>query len=293
MKYNYVLLNGAVMTRETWLKDPEDWILQSDQAIRADFFASGNRIPFLEPSLNILKSRFQSVGWELPLALTFPLLLPKFEKLLNKNRSFKGTVIHLLIMPAEATDGLDGTKGYQYLAFPEERSDDHFPLNSKGLAIGISSGYRNSGEPFFSSMVRSRIRSRLIREECLTKGWDEIILLDSKGFLSEALSGNIFLRIKDRIVTPGRENNCFPRLMTDITKHLIGKAGLTAQEVPTIRPEDLKNAEEVFLSDDLHGIRWVLSFENKRYYRKLSSVLSESLKNMVQRTDQFSIGSWG
>ncbi|HBB90737.1 MAG: hypothetical protein A2X22_11430 [Bacteroidetes bacterium GWF2_49_14] len=293
MKYNYVLLNGSVITRESWLKDPEEWILQADQAIRADFFASGNRIPFLEASLRILTLRFQSVGWELPIALSYPMLLPKFEKLLNKNRSFKGTVIHLVIMPVEVTAGLDGTKGFQYLAFTEERPDDFFPLNSKGLAIGISSGYRNSGEPFYSSMVRSRIRSLLIREECVANGWDEILLLDPKGRLSEASSANVFLRIKDRVVTPGPENNCFPRLMTGITKNLIIKAGLNFTEVHKITPEDLGNAEEVFLTDDLYGIRWVLSYENKRYYRKVSSALSERLKDLVQRTDQFSMGSSG
>jgi branched-chain amino acid aminotransferase len=261
--------------------------------IECHIFASGNRIPLLEQSLQHLEGRFQSVGWSLPQSLTQRELQPNLEKLLNRNRNFKGCMIHLAIMPIEAASGFDGNTSFNYLAVTEEMEYDYFPLNNKGLAIGIAKGFRNTGGPFYSSMVRSRIRSLLIREEYLASGWDECLLTDQRGFLSEASAGNIFLRTGERILTPAPENNCLPRVITSLVKDLAIKSGYRIEVVKNLAPDNLNKAEEVFLTDDLNGIRWVLSFENKRYYRKVSAVLSDELRNYLQHPDQFHKGSSG
>jgi branched-chain amino acid aminotransferase len=289
----YYLFNGSLVPRESWNSSPEEWIRNSGLVIETHFFASGNRIPLLAESLRLLDQRFQSVGWHIPDSLKMNDLLPNLEKLLNRNRNFKGCMIHMAVMPVASASGFDGNTGFNYLAVTEEMEFDFFPLNIKGLAIGISAGFRNTGEPFYSSIVRSPIRTLLIREEYLNNGWDDSLLLDHKGFLSEASTGNLFIRTGDRILTPGPENNCFPRVMTSLVRDLALKKGFRIDVLKNLVPEHLKNAEEVFITDDINGIRWVLSYENKRYYRKVSAQLSDELRNYLQNPGQFQSGSSG
>jgi len=272
---------------------PEEWFEVSGQCIRQSLFASGNRIPFLKPWLELLGQRFGSIGWHLPDEFRLPEFKILLEKLLNRNRLFKGSWIHLLIIPVFPSAELDCSPAFKCIGLTEEIEFDYFPLNQKGLSIGVSEKFHNTADPFYSSMVRSLLRNLLIRQEAVTNGWDEIFLTDQRGFLSEASESNIFLRLKDQIITPAPSNNCFPRIITGIIKELIPHTGYSVTVSEKLKPQDLMKADEVFLTDDINGIRWVLGYGKKRFYRKISNSLHEELTGMIRTTDQFQPGFSG
>lgn len=235
----------------------------------------------------------ESVGWHLPDEFRLPEFKIQLEKLLNRNRLFKGSWIHLLIIPVFPSTELDCSPSFSCIGITEAIESDDFPLNQKGLTIGVSEKYHNTADPFISSMIRSPLRSLLIRQEAVYNGWDEIILTDQKGYLSEASESNIFIKIRDMVITPSSSNNCFPRIMTGIIKGMIPQAGFTLTVSEKITVQDLMTADEVFLTDDINGVRWVLGYQNKRFYRKISSVLHEELVTLVRATDQFQVGFSG
>ncbi len=293
MKNNYLLYNGDILPRNSLRLSLEDWLLNAGLTLRIDLFASGNRIPFLAAHLILLEKQFAAAGWLMPVMFETHSLKAKFEKLLNKNRLFKGSRIHWYIIPGLPAGTFNGLTEFSYLAFTEELEFDYFPLNQKGLAIGISSNYRNTGDPYYSSLARSRIRHLLIHQEAVMNGWNEILLLDQAGFLSEASDGNLFIRMKNEIVTPSPANNCLPRAIYLIIRSLCLENGISVTESPAIKPEDLLEADEIFLADDTNGIRWVLSIEKKRFYRKTALLLSNLLKKRLEAMDQFHIGFSG
>lgn len=293
MKNNYILYNGEFLLRDSFPVSAPEWLQLSGQMMRISLFASGNRIPFLEPHLSLLTRQFFSIGWELPGSFEPATLKSKFEKLLNRNRLFKGSRIHWFIIPGLSSGHVPGIPEFRYLAFTEGLEHDHFPLNQKGLSIGISKRFMNSGDPYYSSMVRSSIRSILIRQEAMENNWNEIILTDPQGNLSEILDGNLFIRFGNDILVPSAATNTLPRVMSGIVRDICRQAGFTLSESDELCSTHLIDADEIFISDDLNGIRWVLSFEKKRYYRKAAVTISDELNRLVRRTDQFHMGSSG
>lgn len=282
-----------MIPRESVNLSPEEWFEISEICMRQSLFASGNRIPFLIPWLELLRQRFNSVGWHLPDEFRLPGFKLQLEKLLNRNRLFKGSWIHLLIIPVFPSAELDCSPDFKCIALTEEIEFDYFPLNLKGVSIGVSEKYHNTADPFVSSMVRSQLRSLLIRQEAASKGWDDIILTDQNGFLSEASASNIFIKIKDQVMTSAPSNNCFPRIITGIIKNLIPKTGLALVVSDRLKAQDFLKADEAFLTDDIHGIRWILGYEKKRYYHKITNILHEELTDQIRTTDQFQAGSSG
>ncbi len=240
-----------------------------------------------------MKQRFGSVGWHLPDEFRMPDFKLQLEKLLNRNRLFKGSWIHLLIIPEFPSTELDCSPGFTCIGLTEESEFDYFPLNQKGLAIGVSTRYQNTAEPFYSSMVRSPLRKLMIRQETVFNGWDEIIITDPNGYLSETADSNIFIKSKGIILTPAPENHGYPRIISGIIQDLIPITGCNLRISDKIKIEDLVKADEVFLTDDRNGIRWVLGYEKKRFYRKVSSLLHEELSSLIRTTDQFQVGSSG
>lgn len=293
MKNKYILYRQSVIPRESANLSLEEWFEISEHSIRQSLFASGNRIPFLKPWLELLRQRFASVGWHLPDEFNLPDFRIQLEKLLNRNRLFKGSRIHLLIIPVFPSTELDCSPAFRCIGLTEEMEFDYFPLNQKGLSIGISEKYHNTADPFISSMVRSPLRNLLIRQEAVFNGWDEIILTDENGFLSETLTGNIFIRIKDQILTPAPSNHCLPRMITGLVKELIPGTGCMHVVSDKLKKQDLVKADEVFITDDLNGLRWVIGYEKKRFYRKVSNSLHEELTRLIRNTDQFQSGFSG
>ncbi len=293
MSNRYILYNQSVIPRDSLNLSPEDWFDISTQCIRQSLFTSGNRIPFLKMWLDMLAKRFATVGWHLPDEFSLPEFKLLLEKLLNRNRLFKGSWIHLLIIPVFPSTELDCSPAFKCIALTEESEYDYFPLNIKGLTIGVSEKYHNTADPFYSSMVRNPLRNLLVTQEAAMNGWDEIILTDRDGNFSETAGSNIFIKIKNEIFTPSPLNYGFPRMVTGIVSDLISRTGCTLTVSDGLKTADLSRAEEIFITDDMRGIQWILGYEKKRYYRRISITLHEELTELVRTTDQFQPGSAG
>ncbi len=102
----------------------------------------------------------------------------------------------------------------------------------------------------------------LAKHETEREGFDDALMLDYRGFVTEATGANIFFVIDDKLVTP-----IVDCVLDGITRRsvieLASKRGISVEEI-RILPDDMKKATEVFLTgtaaevtpvkqiDDLH-----------------------------------------
>ncbi|TDJ05336.1 MAG: hypothetical protein E2O68_06640 [Deltaproteobacteria bacterium] len=106
------------------------------------------------------------------------------------------------------------------------------------------------------------------------QGLDEVIFFNQEGLITECSTSNIFLIKGDRILTP-KPNKCF--LTGILRNNLINH--LKAEELD-LSFEDLKEADEVFLTNSVRGIVPVTKFEDK--ILKKSSKIPEIYKKMIE-----------
>ncbi len=103
-----------------------------------------------------------------------------------------------------------------------------------------------------------------------------VILLDEKGFLSEASDSNIFLVEKGICFTPSLQNACVDGVMRRVVLGMLKKNKRAARE-ENIEPGRLLAADEVFLVNAVSGVSWVKIFRKKIYTNETSRMLAESL----------------
>lgn len=89
--------------------------------------------------------------------------------------------------------------------------------------------------------------SVLGKAEAARLGVDDVIMLDSQGFLSEAPVANLFVREGDRILTPSVTNGILPGITRQFVIELLHSLGQSV-EVGNITPIQLLNADEAFLT---------------------------------------------
>jgi len=70
-------------------------------------------------------------------------------------------------------------------------------------------------------------------------------------------------------------------VMRQVIIQLAENSGYTINDQSSLSPAALIDAEEIFLTNAIEGIRWVLAFRQKRYYKRVAKVLLTKLNEQV------------
>ena len=101
---------------------------------------------------------------------------------------------------------------------------------------------------------------------------DEVFILNQKGFLCEGMSSNLFVVYEKNLYTPSLEEGCIAGVMRSVVIELALENNIPVIEAQ-INPDILNEAEEVFVTNATNGIQWIMGFNNKRYFNKISNQL--------------------
>lgn len=101
---------------------------------------------------------------------------------------------------------------------------------------------------------------------------DDVLILNQNGFLCEAISSNLFVVYQGKVYTPALSEGCVAGIMRQVVMALGRENGLEITEAQ-INPAILNEAEEVFLTNAISGIQWVMGFNEKRYFNEVSRFL--------------------
>ena len=107
---------------------------------------------------------------------------------------------------------------------------------------------RNERSPLAGIKSTSWGDNALILRHAQHLGFDNALLCDTTGRLSECTTSNLFLVLDQRIVTPSLDSGCLPGILREVLldAELVTDADLT--------PADLDRASEVFITSSTTGI---------------------------------------
>ncbi len=199
---------------------------------------------------------------------------------IHRNQIKEGGILRVFVFRKGSGGYIPTNYDFEYLIETVGLSSNKFSLNKNGLKIGISNTVTIN--PSDESELKTLNKIPYIRAgiEAVNMGWDDILILNQKAKLVEASSSNLFIIKNGEILTP--------RVIDGILKGVARQKliELAKENDWPIRAKDLKEsdlleAEEVFLSNSISGIRWVGSFKNKRYFNKHSKQILGSLQEFI------------
>src|SRR5260370_17440075 len=94
-------------------------------------------------------------------------------------------------------------------------------------------------------------------EEAHEKGFDEVILLNERGEVSECTSANIFIAHGGHVWTPPLSSGCLPGVTRDVLLHDIHVPGFEIGE-RTLMPADIEQADDAFITSSTPALLPVL-----------------------------------
>ncbi len=136
-------------------------------------------------------------------------------------------------------------------------------IYKSGFRACISPLRQDEKSPLAQIKTTGRILCQLSYLEAKRKGFDEALILNNKGYVTEGSRTNIFLVKNKRIFTPSLNCGCLPGITRKVIFDLAGESGLNINE-GNLSINDLKNADEAFLTNSLMGVMPLVSAEGKK-----------------------------
>jgi len=138
-------------------------------------------------------------------------------------------------------------------------------FNKNGITVGVSSWKKFSDltTPTQAKMGGNYLNSIIATQECKRNGFDEAILLDLKGNVSEAPGENIFLVKNDKLITPSISSSALEGITRDSIFKLAKDLGYETA-IRKIPKSELYHADEMFLSGTAAEITPIIQIDHKK-----------------------------
>jgi|TARA_B100001540_G_scaffold316425_1_gene346236 branched-chain amino acid aminotransferase len=140
---------------------------------------------------------------------------------------------------------------------------DLFNKNGITACISVWRKFSDESTPTQAKMGGNYLNSILATQDAKKRGYDEAILLDKNGNVSEAPGENIFIIKKNTLITPPLSSSA----LDGITRKSILKFSKDLNlktKVKNISVKELKSADEVFLSGTAAEITPVIKLEKMK-----------------------------
>ena len=132
----------------------------------------------------------------------------------------------------------------------------------KPVSVGISQ-YRKlhpQTTAVHAKVVGNYVNGYLAKTEIKRKGFDEVLMLDTSGYVAEGPTANIFFIKGSNIHTPTKEN-VLPGITGRVIMEVLAEMGYPGNETH-ILPQDLEQYDEAFFSGTLRPVQPIRNIEN-------------------------------
>jgi len=121
------------------------------------------------------------------------------------------------------------------------------PTYREPVRLALREHGRHAASPLAGVKTISWLMNVWSVAEAQKDGFDEVILLNERGEVSECTAANVYVVKGDVIFTPPLSSGCLEGVTRGVLFEIAGEAGVGVKE-QVLRPEDLYGADEVFIS---------------------------------------------
>jgi branched-subunit amino acid aminotransferase/4-amino-4-deoxychorismate lyase len=281
MAEKYICLNGSYIKADKPVLESKNRSFLYGDGLFETIHANGTEPQFIERHLKRLLEGMKQLKMVIPGYFTTDYFIRHLKGVLTRNKQFQGARVRITVFRNNGGLYTPGTNDMSFVIESTLLEHDTYRLNQKGYQIDV---YQDMTKPVYPlSAVKTTsallfVLAGIFRSE---NNLDECILLNQSKRICESISSNVFIVKGDRYYTPSLGEGCLPGIMRQVIIEIIQKEGFHLYDDCTLTVNDMLNSDEIFLTNAISGIRWVVAFRQKRYYNKSSKFLIKKLNEIA------------
>ncbi len=201
----------------------------------------------------------------------------KIGELLVKNNHSNAVRIRLMVF---REDGSIFNTSHSLGYIIETFEIDDSSIKNNGLIVDVFPGAKKSVDVFSNLKSNNYLPYAMAGIYAQKNKLNECIILNAHGRVCESIIGNVFIVKNKKVLTPPLSEGCvagtFRRFLLEngaFEKYSFREKKLT--------PNDVLDAEEIFLTNAISYIRWVKKFMNKSYPNKAIQQLYNTITETI------------
>ena len=139
-----------------------------------------------------------------------------------------------------------------------------FQWNEQGWCVVLYPFARKSSDAFANLKSANYLPYVMAGQYAAERGADESLVLNTANHICDGSKTNLFLLTGWDVTTPALSEGCVAGVMRRAVIDFLKTAGYAVHQ-KQVTEEDLLQAEQVFLTNAIEGLRWVAYFGEKRY----------------------------
>jgi len=224
-----------------------------------------------------LFSSLQLLKFTRPDFFTVEYLSHQIQKLAEKNNHISSARVRLTIFRGDG--GLYDVENSEpnFIIQTWKLNEAQSALNEKGLITNIYTKAKKTCDDF------SHIKTNNFLPYVMAAMWakenklDDAIVLNSYNRIADASIANIFLVKDGKVKTPALSEGCIGGVMRRHMIVCLRKENIPFEETK-IDTAEIAQANEIFITNAVQGIRWIEQCGNYHYSNELSKYLFEKIK---------------
>src|ERR1700733_4430194 len=164
-------------------------------------------------------------------------------RLVEANSAYNSTLRVMVVRNRGGIfEGPDMEREFDVLGFTKD-------LNPWGdsVRLTLKPDARYAANEFSGCKILSWSQNLTWYEEAQQRGFDEVVLLNERGEVSECTSANIFAAMGGEVYTPPLNSGCLPGVTRELLLDVVRVPGIKVTE-RALKPQDLERADQVFIT---------------------------------------------
>ena len=260
---NYINLNGKIQPGDqpALLVSNRgyrygDGLFETMKLMKSEILLEPFHFERLFSGLSLLK-------FEIPVLFKAEFIKREILNLCKKNQCEKLARVRLSVF--RGNGGLyDEDRALQYLVECQPLDESVNKLNENGLVIDVYTETKKSCDKFSNLKSANFLPYSMAAHYTRENKLNDCLVVNTSGKIADSSIANIFIIKGGAIITPGLEEGCVSGVMRRHLLTEINAPGYIIRE-EAVSVNDIENADEVFLTNAINGIRWVKQFRNKTY----------------------------
>jgi branched-chain amino acid aminotransferase len=201
--------------------------------------------------------------FDIPKYFSHEFFLKKINSLLLKNNHEKNARIRLMVFRDNGSI-LNPENNFPNYIMETSPLPEKIEFNEAGLVVDVFKDGMKSCDMFSNLKSNNYLLNAMAGLFAKKNNLDDCIILNNYGRVCESAIANIFIIKDENIFTPSLAEGCVAGVMRRwILERFFLKGYVVTQKNLSI--EDILHADEFFVTNSIHPIRWVKSFREKNY----------------------------
>jgi branched-chain amino acid aminotransferase len=240
-----------------------------------------NKILFLEDHYFRLMASMRVVRMEIPMNFTMEYLEEQVLLLVNNNSISDSARARITVYRNDGGYYLPQNNTISFLIHAIALDNKAYEINENPYEVDLYKDFYVTKQLLSSIKTTNKIINITGSIFANENGLDNCILLNDSKNAIEALQGNLFMLLGNKLITPPVSEGCLNGVMRKQILALAKKiTDIQVVEEP-ISPFDLQKADELFLTNVIKGIQPITKYRKKEFTTKLSATLTQKLNESI------------